>query len=107
MQVALPDGSFAPLHDVFRQALTDLGQPVLDRLDKISQQLGDIDDSLKELVQKNQEMYDFIFSKLTEIGDNQQELKDTLVAAVEEFKQQNREDHAHQRQLLESKSLPA
>jgi tetratricopeptide (TPR) repeat protein len=101
MQVALPDGSFAPLHDVFRQALTDLGQPILDRLDKISQQLGDIDDSLKELVQKNQEMYDFIFSKLTEIGDNQQELKDTLVAAVEEFKQQNREDHAHQRQLLE------
>jgi tetratricopeptide (TPR) repeat protein len=90
MQVALPDGSFAPLHDVFRQALTDLGQPILDRLDKISQQLGDIDDSLKELVQKNQEMYDFIFSKLTEIGDNQ-----------EEFKQQNREDHAHQRQLLE------
>ena len=90
MQVALPDGSFAPLHDVFRQALTDLGQPILDRLDKISQQLGDIDDSLKELVQKNQEMYDFIFSELTEIGDNQ-----------EEFKQQNREDHAHQRQLLE------
>jgi tetratricopeptide (TPR) repeat protein len=101
MQVSLPDGSFAPLHDVFRQALTDLGQPILDRLDKISQQLGDIDDSLKELVQKNQEMYDFIFSKLTEIGDNQQELKNTLVAAVEEFKQQNREDHAHQRQLLE------
>jgi tetratricopeptide (TPR) repeat protein len=101
MQVALPDDSFAPLHDVFRRALTDLGQPILDRLDKISQQLGDIDDSLKELVQKNQEMYDFIFSKLTEIGDNQQELKDTLVAAVEEFKQQNREDHAHQRQLLE------
>jgi tetratricopeptide (TPR) repeat protein len=101
MQVALPDGSFAPLHDVFRQALTDLGQPILDRLDKISQQLGDIDDSLKELVQKNQEMYDFIFSKLTEIGDNQQELKDTLVAEVGEFKQQNREDHAHQRQLLE------
>jgi len=101
MQVDLPDGSFAPLHDVFRQALTDLGQPILDRLDKISQQLGDIDDSLKELVQKNQEMYDFIFSKLTEIGDNQQELKGTLVAAVEEFKQQNREDHAHQRQLLE------
>jgi len=90
MQVDLPDGSFAPLHDVFRQALTDLGQPILDRLDKISQQLGDIDDSLKELVQKNQEMYDFIFSELTEIGDNQ-----------EEFKQQNREDHAHQRQLLE------
>ena len=101
MQVALPDGSFAPLHDVFRQALTDLGQPILDRLDKISQQLGDIDDSLKELVQKNQEMYDFIFSKLTEIGDNQQELKDTFVAEVGEFKQQNREDHAHQRQLLE------
>ena len=101
MQVALPDGSFAPLHDVFRQALTDLGQPILDRLDKISQQLGDIDDSLKELVQKNQEMYDFIFSELTEIGDNQQELKDTFVAEVGEFKQQNREDHAHQRQLLE------
>jgi tetratricopeptide (TPR) repeat protein len=101
MQVALPDGSFAPLHDVFRQALTDLGQPILDRLDKISQQLRDIDDSLKELVQKNQEMYDFIFSELTEIGDNQQELKDTFVAEVGEFKQQNREDHAHQRQLLE------
>jgi hypothetical protein len=101
MQVDLPDGSFAPLHDVFRQALTDLGQPILDRLDKISQQLGDIDDSLKELVQKNQEMYDFIFSELTEIGDNQQELKDTFVAEVGEFKQQNREDHAHQRQLLE------
>ena len=104
MQVNLPDGSSASLYDVLRQALTQSGKPILDYLDKIGQQLEKIDASLKEVVQQNHQMYDFIVSRLTEMADDQQEVKSLLTSAIEEFKQfaqDSREDHAQQLQLLE------